>query len=796
MAKLFPLFKNLDNIEEGLSEEFTTILGQSNNPHIICVYGDARLGKSTKLNQIINGIKSNNYFNLTGPFKTRLEIHTAQTKGVDFYGPIKVKDLVDRNDLDINKFDNNIWNDDLFFVDTEGLKSIDRIAKIFVAGILTILHISSINILYTPVLDKERLEEVSKDAKLSNFLKLFNNKTKTIILIKDVPFHECNNLQQIEEDIKGIKNKKQIEADNYFKKINVERVVCEILPDYELGKNNVDDFANGYKEQIQSLIKIFLSNIKYNDTKNGNKLIEIIKELIHIFKYVDDIETIRNNDKVIDKILKTTFEQKVKKVYTEIQDKIKQYENNICLRNINKEFLNYLIYFIRKDLKDFWFIYYNTIKNEIDIILEKYELRILFDISYIIENILKQMNQDIISLLLNISSNKELNKLFGKNNFFEEKDMNDINKLKEKIITAFLEKYKMQLECIDEKNKKVIKHILLNCLEYNLDKRIKTIPKNYINVTIELIKKEERNPFINYLLNKSKEKKILSFSYTNLLKKKIESLILDNNNMININEEFEQKLDEFYKNIYKLIKEKIKLCRPLPCCGPQSFKFKKTYLRTISDGIYIIKPMNYQNKVIQIDYNNLIIWDNNNENNQKFIIKYNPFHSCYSIQNQESQLYLTCEDFIIFLSEENDDKNQEWHIEKTDGNNYEIISELNKYVMTIDEQNIFNGAKVFCEEKKGMQNQKFILTALSIYSEPEESKEIISPISYFPKPNWHHPFTNQISIVDALKSIGVNSSQAYRKIIGDRNGIPGRPFSPAYNTYMLNLMKEGKLIIP
>ena len=37
-------------------------------------------------------------------------------------------------------------------------------------------------------------------------------------------------------------------------------------------------------------------------------------------------------------------------------------------------------------------------------------------------------------------------------------------------------------------------------------------------------------------------------------------------------------------------------------------------------------------------------------------------------------------------------------------NNYEIISETNKYLITIDEENIFNGTKVFCKEKKGTQN--------------------------------------------------------------------------------------------
>ena len=71
MAKFFPLFKNNNDIEEGMNDEFVNILRECKNPHIICVYGDAKLDKSTKLNQIINGVKSNNFFGLTGPFQTR-----------------------------------------------------------------------------------------------------------------------------------------------------------------------------------------------------------------------------------------------------------------------------------------------------------------------------------------------------------------------------------------------------------------------------------------------------------------------------------------------------------------------------------------------------------------------------------------------------------------------------------------------------------------------------------------------------------------------------------------------------
>ena len=193
MAEMFPLFKNNDNIEEGISDIFITKLSQCNNPHIICVYGDARLGKSTKLNQIINGTTKENYYSLNGPFKTKLEIHTTQTKGCDFYGPIKIKDLLDRNEIDINElegFNRNIINDELFFVDTEGLKSIDNVTKTGIAGILTILQVASIKILYMTTLESEKFEEVAKNSKLSNILRLYENTSETIVLIRDVPIDE------------------------------------------------------------------------------------------------------------------------------------------------------------------------------------------------------------------------------------------------------------------------------------------------------------------------------------------------------------------------------------------------------------------------------------------------------------------------------------------------------------------------------------------------------------------------------------------------------------------------------
>ena len=63
----------------------------------------------------------------------------------------------------------------------------------------------------------------------------------------------------------------------------------------------------------------------------------------------------------------------------------------------------------------------------------------------------------------------------------------------------------------------------------------------------------------------------------------------------------------------------------------------------------------------------------------------------------------------------------------------------------------------------------------------------------FPIPNYGGG-----SIVDALKSIGHNSSYNYRCAIASRNGIGGGDYRgrPHENIYMLRLLREGRLIIP
>ena len=68
---------------------------------------------------------------------------------------------------------------------------------------------------------------------------------------------------------------------------------------------------------------------------------------------------------------------------------------------------------------------------------------------------------------------------------------------------------------------------------------------------------------------------------------------------------------------------------------------------------------------------------------------------------------------------------------------------------------------------------------------------VTKKVSYFPKCN-----SKYTSIVDALKSIGADSSYAYRKKIAAANGISNYTGTASQNTKMLSLLKSGKLIKP
>ena len=84
---------------------------------------------------------------------------------------------------------------------------------------------------------------------------------------------------------------------------------------------------------------------------------------------------------------------------------------------------------------------------------------------------------------------------------------------------------------------------------------------------------------------------------------------------------------------------------------------------------------------------------------------------------------------------------------------------------------------------------KAIATARKIKAKKDET--VTMPNIYYDKCN-----AKMVSIVDALKQQGYNSSFSYRKKIATANGIKGYVGLPSQNIKLLSLMKQGKLIKP
>ena len=228
------------------------------------------------------------------------------------------------------------------------------------------------------------------------------------------------------------------------------------------------------------------------------------------------------------------------------------------------------------------------------------------------------------------------------------------------------------------------------------------------------------------------------------------------------------------------------------------------YPKYIEDGIYIIIPKHCNNKAIDIDNAsnentaNLQLYEFNNTNAQKFEVKYNNEYKYYTIKCLCSNKLLSV-DFSnnnIFQYENTNSINQQWYIDKID-NNYIIISKMNGYLMNVDGYGTNLGTNISCQPKTSELNQQFEFKIPPNPAPiPVQIQAPIPEIKYFQKPSYYGG-----SIVDALKSIGENSSFEYRALIAKVNGIINsfeeyKPPNDSKNIEMLKRLKQGTLKKP
>ena len=110
-----------------------------------------------------------------------------------------------------------------------------------------------------------------------------------------------------------------------------------------------------------------------------------------------------------------------------------------------------------------------------------------------------------------------------------------------------------------------------------------------------------------------------------------------------------------------------------------------------------------------------------------------------------------------------------------------------------------NDAKWYDSKKNAYEGSydtnkgEFVFTKLSSSSSSSTSSSTSGATSTSSTSYYAKVASSYTSIVDALKSIGVDASYATREKIAKKNGISGYSGTPAQNVQLLNLLKQGKL---
>ena len=792
----YQLFNN--NAEEGISENFIQILKKCSNPHLICLYGELKNSNKTILNQIINGIISNDFLNLKKPFELLKESEES-SNGCNIYGPVKIIDLINKNKIDENQISKDIINDELFFVEIKDFKHLFNSRQSLI-DILAILLISSIRIIDISNFDYGKLEIIKKINNLSSILNLkkeFNEEGETIALIQDISLKEKVETKLLIE-LKNKKNLFETKINDYllYKKCKT-KVICEVLPSYQLVINEVGNYPTCYKIQIKNLIVSILSSLKYNKEINGQKVLDSINIFLEILKKIH-FDNFKQGENILNIILTELFKQKIDKIYLNIVDKVNQFDKKIiCLIGKIDLIKSFLIDEIKKQLNGNYEIYENSIHNEISSILEIYILKLDLMIKENFYKIKDKINEELI-FIYDINGNKKILEYLSKINYQEEININDIkNIIEEEINHQLISKYPSFFECIEiiEKN---YKNNIINNTNIQISNYLNNLyfnkPKweNILNLFISEIDKKIINNYKNRILEQNSFREIereINSNFENL-KREIDIYTVNNKFNFYNKKDFINKLQELFIKLKKELSIQLIILKE---------RNQKIIEKSIPNGIYNIIPYFYGKKSIEIKDNNteknsyLQLEEFNNSLSQQFEIKYSPINQFYIIKSLYSNKFLSIDyanNNNIILLDKHFGNTQQWHIvSKDDG--YEIISELNGFLMDINENNNLTSI-ISCKPKSGKLNQLFQFKFSIPSSQTQLTKpQSLSSIQYFIRVSY-----DGVSIADALHSIGIDNSFNYRKKIAEKNKIEGYSGTPNQNIYMLNLLKQGLLIKP
>ena len=552
--------KNNDNIKEGINENFLNLILKSYNPHLLCIYGKPRMGKSTLLNQLLSGFQENNeeendnnYFLLDEPFKVGHGEGNFTTKGCNIFGKIKLSELLKRNCC--NNF-NHMKDADLFIVDTEGLNSLGGNTSACISGILTLLQVSTIKIYYIGDIETKDVVNAEQLIKLSDVVnyKSQNYSSQKIFLLKknasiDRKIKKKNDIlialnqsrNQIQNLIyQNLENKNILNIIQYF---------C--LPNFDRASDN-KEYELAYKECMKNLV-IEIGKSVQNKITYSNDLITKINFFLSFFGQINNITQLNNLGEVFEEI----FEQKAEEYFKEIKNVICNLINNLDAQIIQykgslQDIQSFINSFINKNKKIEMEILMNSIPKKIGNLKKNLSLEIYNKLMVKISDYIKSQNIEITNSIKNHNVNALIS--FIENSNYQEE-------ITQEKMNHYYNKFKSKIE---NKHNKFLNYFLNN---NELNSFYQKLNNDYFAYAINLKSKKPiwKETLDNYfeLISSTIDDMINEIS--TFSKEKSEQI--KNDNYKNYYDEFESLKNMYEFNVfnkddyYKKIEEKIKIIK-------------------------------------------------------------------------------------------------------------------------------------------------------------------------------------------------------------------------------------------
>ena len=310
-SKVIPRFVKFSSAS-GINPEFFELMKKSNNPHIVAVSGPSRIGKSSTCNNLING-PIDGFKNNTEPFR-RQSGGVPITIGCDVYGPVSLQSIYEKHNININQSPDA----DLFFIDTEGLKSLYGFSTEYLSSILTILQISATTIHFCSGFPAtNNISELGDSLELSKFItESFKIKTPNQVLYAT----RCD-----------------FDGDDEDDDISEKQILAEL-------ENKRKKYQIDFTNQIQNKFKLPLNVIISSNYKQNPKKKDFecqvywnsIRDLIHeIGANIQNNHKPQNQEETIVSVF--NFFSKFKSNTTSIDIDLKEMSINIAKQLLNEE---------------------------------------------------------------------------------------------------------------------------------------------------------------------------------------------------------------------------------------------------------------------------------------------------------------------------------------------------------------------------------------------------------------------------------------------------------------------------